>query len=390
MGGCIACFCRNICGCDLSCCDPKDNWSIQEECHGDELGAGHLFKRGKNHAVWSKRYFTVTNKILYYTEQDRSNVKGEIVLAGARAMNSTTRADRYKKYYLTIQHGECGSREFYTTSKERRSQWIDLINSISQNLKKKSVYGKLLKMGGKFTYTWQERWVICVGSCIDYFENAHDNQSKGSINLKGAILTPIEVKDQKYCIQILPAVKNSKKYVFACHDEYARKKWIEIIQLGISTNNPSDGINPLNNQSENTNNTNRNDLSSETESNNDIVVRITPLKNKDKVKPKSHQGFLKKLGKHVISGWQSRYFVLDDGVIRYYNSVEDSIAGIANSKGDIPINTIDNSQRKGVELVGKSEIKIDTGDRIYNLKAENYKDAQEWVEVINDWCEYCN
>jgi hypothetical protein len=146
----------------------------------------------------------------------------------------------------------------------------------------------------------------------------------------------------------------------------------------------------LNNQSENTNNTNRNDLSSETESNNDIVVRITPLKNKDKVKPKLHQGFLKKLGKHVISGWQSRYFVIDDGVIRYYNSVEDSIAGIVNSKGDIPINTIDNSQRKGVELVGKSEIKIDTGDRIYNLKAENYKDAQEWVEVINDWCDYCN
>lgn len=388
MGGCIACFCRNICGCDLSCCDPKDNWSIQQECNGDELGAGYLFKRGKNHAVWSKRYFTVTNKILYYVEQDRSNVKGEIVLAGARALNSTTRADKYKKYYLTIQHGECGSREFYTTSRERRSQWIDLINSVSHNLKKNSIYGKLLKMGGKFTYTWQERWVVCVGDTIDYFENSHDNQSKGSINLKGAVVTIVEMKDQKYCIQILPTAKNSKKYVFACHDEYTRKRWVEIIQLGTSSmNNLSDGTtNPLN-QGE----TNRNNLPSETD-NNDTIVRITPAKNKDnKTKPKTHQGALKKLGKHVISGWQTRWFVVhDDCVLRYYNSVEDSIAGVGNSKGDIPINTIDNSQRKGVELVGKSEIKIDTGDRIYNLKAENYKDAQEWVEIINDWCDYCN
>lgn len=389
MGGCIACFCRNVCDCDFSCCDSKDNWSIQQECHGDELGAGYLFKRGKNHAVWSKRYFTVTSKILYYTEQDRSNIKGEIVLAGARAMNSTTRADKYKKYYLTIQHGDCGSREFFTTSKERRSLWIDLINSVSQNLKQKSVYGKLYKMGGKFTYTWQERWVICVDSSIDYFENAHDNQSKGSINIKEAIITPIEVKDQKYCIQILPVAKNSKKYVFACHDDYVRKKWIEIIQLGISSsNNLSDCINPL--MYETSSNINCTDLPSETKSNDDRIVRITPSKNKDKVKPKSHQGALKKLGKHVISGWQSRWFVVDEGIIRYYDSVEDSIAGLGNCKGDIPINTIDNSQRKGVELFGKSELKIDTGDRIYNLQAENYKDAQEWVEILNDWCEYCN
>lgn len=145
-------------------------------------GAGFLYKRGKSAAVWSKRYFTLTDhKMCYFLEQDRTVMKGEIILAGALAAESSSRASRKKKKYFTITHPQCGSREFYAKSNTRRSQWIEKINDISAALQSGAVYGKLYKQGGLSKNVWQERWCIICGPTLDYFEQASDNQSKGSI-----------------------------------------------------------------------------------------------------------------------------------------------------------------------------------------------------------------
>ena len=107
--------------------------------------------------------------------------KGEIVLAGANASFSSTRANTKRKFYFTISHPQCGSREFYCKTKNRRDQWVELVNEISNELLNASVYGKLSKQGGLRHNAWQERWCICTGHSLDYFEDPSDNQSKGSI-----------------------------------------------------------------------------------------------------------------------------------------------------------------------------------------------------------------
>ena len=41
--------------CECECFEKKDDWQIETEARDGERGAGWLYKRGKNAAVWSKR-----------------------------------------------------------------------------------------------------------------------------------------------------------------------------------------------------------------------------------------------------------------------------------------------------------------------------------------------
>jgi hypothetical protein len=82
MGACICCCVRTFC-CDVDWCDPRDTWLITDDVRQGERGAGFLYKRAKNSAVWSKRYFVLNDsKLTYFLERDRLAMKGEIVVAG--------------------------------------------------------------------------------------------------------------------------------------------------------------------------------------------------------------------------------------------------------------------------------------------------------------------
>lgn len=181
MGNLICCCWRMFC-CECSICDKKDTWKIDDETRAGEIGAGFLYKKAKGSAMWSKRYFVLTPyKLKYYLERDRSVEKGEIVLAGATAAASTTRANTKKKFYFNVSHPQCGVRELCAKSDNRRQQWIERINQVSANLLKSCAFGKLLKQGGLGKNVWQERWCISVRDTIDYFDSPTDNQSKGTI-----------------------------------------------------------------------------------------------------------------------------------------------------------------------------------------------------------------
>lgn len=183
MGGLCSCMFRMFC-CDCTICEPRDDWNIEDEAREGERGAGWIYKKAKgSDLVWSKRYFVITNeKLMYFTERDRLVMKGEIVLAGATASVSTTRADTKKCFYFTISHPQCGARDFYAKTRNRRNQWMIKINDISSELLNRSMTGKLLKQGGLGKNIWQERWCICTGSTLDYFDSPTDNQSKGCLS----------------------------------------------------------------------------------------------------------------------------------------------------------------------------------------------------------------
>ena len=159
----------------------------------------------------------------------------------------------------------------YAKTKNRRQQWMELINDISTQLSTSAMYGKLFKQGGMRHNTWQERWCICSGSSLDYFEQATDNQAKGSIgkasclcaklcsaffslmklmnlvvfffflfspaDLMNATVKEMDVKG-KFCFEITPAAngyakkgKNKdKSYVFQVEKEHDRERWIESIR----------------------------------------------------------------------------------------------------------------------------------------------------------------
>ncbi len=168
--------------CECEMCEATDEWTILQEALSGERGAGWLNKRAKSKPIWSKRFFVLTSsKLVYYTDVNRLNSRGEIVIAGATASICANRKSSKKTKYFVISHPECGEREVYAKTTNRRNLWINAINEMSSRLQSSSAYGKIFKQGGLTKSTWQERWAVCAGSSIDYFDSATDNQSKGSI-----------------------------------------------------------------------------------------------------------------------------------------------------------------------------------------------------------------
>ena len=206
------------------CCEKGGDWNIEEECGRGELAAGYLRKKGKGADVWSKRYIVLAKgKLIYYMDQMRDKQNGEIVIAGASATASSTRADEDKKFYFEITHPECGTREFYAKSDMRRRQWINKINALSADLSSMSHWGTLKKKGGLISEVWQSRWCCSNSETLDYYDEATSSKSKGSIDIRAAIMKPSAHEQQPYCIEIEQRApskgrfgqnKSGKVYVF--------------------------------------------------------------------------------------------------------------------------------------------------------------------------------
>ena len=225
------------------CMEPPDDWDIHTECTGTEVAAGYLRKKGKGVSVWTKRYIVIDKKkLIYYADQLRTVIKGEIVIAGALAENCRDRADEETKFFFNISHPVCGTREFYAKSDARRRQWINSVNTISAQLILGSCYGVLFKLGGLTGKTWQERWCVCAGETLDYFDGPTSNHSKGGLSIKGAEVRHVKRPDQNYCFEVeadaltatvkksfFGGAKANKVYVFASPTQAECERWVDVL-----------------------------------------------------------------------------------------------------------------------------------------------------------------
>jgi hypothetical protein len=426
MGAMLCCLTCGICG-SCGSCEEKDNWTITDEIREGELGAGYLYKRGKNEIVpvWSNRYFTVTDyKLTYFLELDRSLYKGEIVLAGSRAAISAARNNQRSAWYFTVSHPQCGSRELCAKSQSRQQQWIDLINEVSAKLSKKGVvYGKLLKQGGLRKNTWQERWCIVVGQgaagSIDYFEFAADNQPKGSIEILNATIRQF-TKKEKHCFEISTAFtkkgkKADKKYVFACGDPDEARRWVGALETAAlpyfatddeegqspvvlnNMNSPDGGgpdwiaeaqsiTNPIHqgqqqgySSEDEWSNISRSISSSSVMSvgsmNSGSLMQSFSLPNPPSDKGVS--GYLMKKSPNALVGWQRRFFKLTKRGDLVYFKMESSKEPL----GVILIKDIISDQDLEVEP-NTFILRIKTTGKEYVLKASSHDEGKMWAEAL--------
>jgi len=378
--------------CVDKCCEKRDDWDIHAECLGTETAAGSLKKSGAmGGLMWSKRYVTIdNNKIICYADQSRQVVKSEIVLVGASAQASTTHADKEKEFYFVVSHPECGTNEFMTRSAMRRAQWMSKINNLSAAITKNSIYGVILKQqGGLFNSGWKERWCVCTGRTLDWYETAADSLPKSGVILTGATIREATKADQKFCIEIeqnptKTTKKSKKKYFFATLAEHDRAKWIEIMQAcTVEVENKNMVDNPMLAAGGATG-------GGEEEEEKIKVERPTT----------SMKGILEKKATNLLARWQKRYFVLQCPkeldptpsptapqpspsifFIWYY---EDEASASKEYKGRIPIENILHPKREGAtDLVFSMK-----DGRIYNLRAQTPQEAEEWLMEIDTWCTY--
>lgn len=383
IDSCCGCLIRCLCGlsCYEFCCESNDKWLITDEIRPGEYGAGHLYKKAKSSIIWSKRYFVLTRtKLLYYQTNERteSKLKGEIVIAGSKASISSRTSSR-NHYYFQIEHRECGTREFYATSRQRMNQWINKINDMSLELNKTTVYGNLSKQGGGLTKTgFQSRWCIVVLNQLDYFEKSDDNQSKGSTNLKGATVKEIIIKGMPHCFELTASSskKGTKKYVFSASDDLQKKKFMAAITEGASINTSLSVNSDIDNV-----------ITSPINSKKEIIERGSIEMNIIKpeltatTSPKNKCGYLEKKSPSMFAGFQKRHFRIENNKLNYYENETSN-----DLKGKISL------LNASIELYGKTDIVITCGktSRAFNLRAITYVEAQAWGEAINEWILFLN
>jgi len=384
----------------------SDDWNITQDARKGENGAGYLYKRGKGAALWTKRFFVVTDsKLVYYVESDRGQMKGEIVLAGATASVSSTRSDGRKKFFFQIHHPICGTRELYAKTSGRRTQWISKINEMSAMLLKASnMNGVLSKLGGSLVNAWQERWVIIAGTTLDYFEAAQDNQSKGSLTLVGCKVRTYTTKDRPHVFEVTARIfengkKREKKISFSTKDEETLKQWVTVIKSvgkideeggGADSPNPllstsasgkfSSSVAQQHQQQEAPSPSFATDASAV------FNDEFSPSsKHSGDRPPAEKKGYLSKKSPNLLGLYQRRFFVLADSELLYFKC-EDDYNNKRKPKGEISCKEI--PIPKGLELYNKDEVLLKAHGRIYQLKATNYVEASAWLEAITEWCAF--
>jgi hypothetical protein len=301
-----------------NCFDAPDDWTIRDEARSDEMGAGWLKKQGKSRGNWSKRFFSLTDsKLVYYTDETRTQSKGEIMLVGA-SVRANDALSKKKFFVFTINHPILGARELSTKTALRREQWLTTLTNVITALDQTgAMYGTILKKGGLRKNEWQERWCVLSGNTLTYFENQQDSLPKGCITVTKAQIREYSAKDQKFCFEIIATgKKGTKKYGFCVDGDSARRKWLQ--QLKKASNAAAPPVAVVGDQTDNP-------LAAEVDPENDPESGFAAsfkFGKQSEQAPKGKEGFLMKKSPSIMTGWQKRYFVLKaPGNIHYYENV---------------------------------------------------------------------
>ncbi|NXA79819.1 OSBL7 protein, partial [Thryothorus ludovicianus] len=91
--------------------------------------------------------------------------------------------------------------------------------------------------------------------------------------------------------------------------------------------------------------------------------------------PQRHEGYLLKKRKWPLKGWHKRYFVLENGILKYSTTRQDVLKGKLHGAIDV---------RQSVMSVNKKaqRVDLDTEDNIYHLKIKSPELFSSWVSSL--------
>lgn len=93
------------------------------------------------------------------------------------------------------------------------------------------------------------------------------------------------------------------------------------------------------------------------------------------IMPERQEGHLLKKRKWPLKGWHKRYFVLEDGILRYANTRQDITKGKLHGSIDVRLSVMSINKKA-------QRIDLDTEDNIYHLKIKSQDLFQSWVTQL--------
>uniref|UniRef100_A0A671EG85 Oxysterol-binding protein n=1 Tax=Rhinolophus ferrumequinum TaxID=59479 RepID=A0A671EG85_RHIFE len=93
------------------------------------------------------------------------------------------------------------------------------------------------------------------------------------------------------------------------------------------------------------------------------------------IMPERQEGHLLKKRKWPLKGWHKRYFVLEDGILRYATTQQDITKGKLHGSIDVRLSVMSINKKA-------QRIDLDTEDNIYHLKIKSQDLFQSWVAQL--------
>ncbi|XP_023270452.1 oxysterol-binding protein-related protein 6-like, partial [Seriola lalandi dorsalis] len=92
-------------------------------------------------------------------------------------------------------------------------------------------------------------------------------------------------------------------------------------------------------------------------------------------RPDKHEGFMLKKRKWPLKGWHKRFFVLDNGILKYSKSPIDIQKGKLHGSIDVGLSVMSIKKRA-------RRIDLDTEEHIYHLKVKSQEIFDAWVSKL--------
>ncbi|XP_067397261.1 oxysterol-binding protein-related protein 7 isoform X2 [Emydura macquarii macquarii] len=90
------------------------------------------------------------------------------------------------------------------------------------------------------------------------------------------------------------------------------------------------------------------------------------------LEPASHEGYLLKKRKWPLKGWHKRYFVLEEGILRYATTHQDVLKGKLHGSIDVRLSVMSINKKA-------QRVDLDTEENIYHLKIKSQEVFNSWV-----------
>ncbi|NXH23315.1 OSBL7 protein, partial [Bucco capensis] len=105
------------------------------------------------------------------------------------------------------------------------------------------------------------------------------------------------------------------------------------------------------------------------------VVEESHVRESPGQEPQRHEGYLLKKRKWPLKGWHKRYFVLENGILKYATTRQDVLKGKLHGAIDI---------RQSVMSINKKaqRVDLDTEENIYHLKIKSPELFASWVSSL--------
>lgn len=350
-----------------------DDEDGETEINYKPVRSGFLYKEGLNLKNWKKRWFLLTEKYLFYFQNENDPQPLGTILIRDCSIKLRDGKVRGKSFCFELFTHD---RNYFIQALDSKDLlgWVNDIQGVKLKILQReaditrhaSKEGWLTKQGGSVK-TWHRRWCRIAGRHLYYYRTNEESNPSGVVDLEGARVYTAMKAEKEFCFELWTP---NRTYYFVADEEGDRNAWVESLKNHISTAiDTTKSLSSMGTQS----------LSSfvPSPSSSPGVVRASSPNISASGRPILYrEGFLTKRGQ-TIQSWKRRWFVLSENKLSYYASQRDP-----SPLGVIMLDycTVTDGDEK--ELGKKFSFELFTPDRTFYFAADSEQDLADWMSVL--------